>query len=103
MLEDSERKFEDISRKMGTLEGELDRNNERAETVEDKIISLEEELKVVGQNLQSLEVSSILCRCCSHIPKKHFLTEHFTIVWPQDPSIGSATRELWSGYCHYKI
>ena len=57
MLEDSERKYEDISRKMGTLEGELDRTNERAETVEDKIINLEEELKVVGQNLQSLEVS----------------------------------------------
>lgn len=57
MLEDSERKYEDISRKLGTLEAELERTNERGELVEDRIISLEEELKVVGQNLQSLEVS----------------------------------------------
>ncbi|XP_059095746.1 tropomyosin-2-like [Tigriopus californicus] len=57
MLEDSERKFEDISRKMGTLDTELERTNERAEMVENKIVNLEEELKVVGQNLQSLEVS----------------------------------------------
>ncbi len=57
MLEDSERKFEDISRKLGTLETELERTNERAEMVENKIVNLEEELKVVGQNLQSLEVS----------------------------------------------
>jgi len=32
------------------------RGNERAENAERKIIDLEEELKVVGQNLQSLEV-----------------------------------------------
>jgi len=57
MLEESERKFEDISRKLGTLETELERTNERCELVENKIIELEEELKVVGQNLQSLEVS----------------------------------------------
>ena len=57
MLEESERKFEDISRKLGTMEGELERSNERADMGESKIISLEEELKVVGQNLQSLEVS----------------------------------------------
>ncbi len=57
MLEDSERKYEDISRKLGTLETELERTNERCEMVENKIISLEEELQVVGQNLQSLEVS----------------------------------------------
>lgn len=57
MLEDSERKFEDISRKLGTLETELERTNERCEMVENKIVNLEEELKIVGQNLQSLEVS----------------------------------------------
>jgi tropomyosin-1 len=57
MLEDSEMKYEDIYRKLGTLETELERTNERAEAVENKIIQLEEELKVVGQNLQSLEVS----------------------------------------------
>lgn len=57
MLEESERKFEDISRKLGTLEGELERSTERADIGENKIINLEEELKVVGQNLQTLEVS----------------------------------------------
>merc|ERR1719507_2335229 len=57
MLEESERKFEDISRKLGTLEGELERSNERADMGENKITNLEEELKVVGQNLQTLEVS----------------------------------------------
>ncbi len=57
MLEDSERKYEDISRKLSTLETELERTNERCEMEENKIISLEEELQVVGQNLQSLEVS----------------------------------------------
>merc|ERR1712038_708696 len=57
MLEESERKYEDISRKLGTLEAELERSNERADIGESKIVNLEEELKVVGQNLQSLEVS----------------------------------------------
>ena len=57
MLEESERKYEDISRKLGTMEAELERSNERADVGENKITSLEEELKVVGQNLQSLEVS----------------------------------------------
>ena len=57
MLEESERKFEDISRKLGTLEGEQERSNERADMGENKIVNLEEELKVVGQNLQTLEVS----------------------------------------------
>jgi tropomyosin-1 len=57
MLEESERKFEDISRKLGTLEGEFERSNERADMGENKIVNLEDELKVVGQNLQTLEVS----------------------------------------------
>ena len=57
MLEDSEMKYEDIFRKLRTLETELNLANERAGAVENKIIQLEEELKVVGQNLQTLEVS----------------------------------------------
>ena len=39
------------------LELELARANERADTEEKKIKELEEELKVVGNNLQQLEVS----------------------------------------------
>merc|ERR1712205_48614 len=37
--------------------GDLDRAEERADTGETKIIELEEELRVVGNNLKSLEVS----------------------------------------------
>jgi len=54
--EESERKFEDISRKMATLDADAKRGNERADGAENKISDIEEELKVVGQNLQQLEV-----------------------------------------------
>ncbi len=57
MLAESERKYEDIARKLGRMESDLERSNERAEAGECKIIELEDELKVVGNNLQSLEVS----------------------------------------------
>ena len=57
MLPESERKYEDIARKLGRMESDLERSNERAEAGECKIIELEDELKVVGNNLQSLEVS----------------------------------------------
>ena len=53
---ESERKYEDIARKLGRMESDLDRSNERAEAGENKIVELEEELKVVGNNLQQLEV-----------------------------------------------
>merc|ERR1711994_295864 len=53
----SERKYEDIARKLATMEGELERSNDRCTTGEKKILDLEEELRVVGQNLQQLEVS----------------------------------------------
>ena len=55
-LSDSEHKYEDISRKLATLETDAIRGNERAELAERKIMDLDEELKVVGQNLQTLEV-----------------------------------------------
>jgi len=55
-LGDSESKFEDISRKLATLEADAARGNEFAEAAEKKISDIEEELKVVGQNLQILEV-----------------------------------------------
>ena len=53
---ETERKYEDISRKMATLEADARRGNERADGAEKKISFIEEELKVVGQNLQLLEV-----------------------------------------------
>merc|ERR1719495_2578184 len=55
-LGDSESKYEDIARKLATLEADATRGNERAEVAEKKIMDIEEELKVVGQNLQTLEV-----------------------------------------------
>jgi len=63
-LGDSESKFEDISRKLATLEADSVRGNEFAETSEKKIMAIEEELKVVGQNLQTLEVGEekTICR-----------------------------------------
>merc|ERR1711913_249866 len=56
-LSDSENKFDDISRKLATLEADAIRGNERAEGAEKKIADIEEELRVVGQNLQQLEVA----------------------------------------------
>merc|ERR1712106_243396 len=55
-LGDSESKYDDISRKLATLEADGVRGNERSECAEKGIVNLEEELKVVGQNLQTLEV-----------------------------------------------
>eukprot|EP00092_Neocalanus_flemingeri_P006710 GFUD01007248.1.p1 GENE.GFUD01007248.1~~GFUD01007248.1.p1 ORF type:complete len:287 (+),score=110.70 GFUD01007248.1:104-964(+) len=55
-LGESESKYEDIARKLSTLEADAVRGNERAEGAEHKIQDLEEELKVVGNNLQQLEV-----------------------------------------------
>merc|ERR1712002_530396 len=57
VLLESERKYEDIARKHTNLESEAQRSNERADLEEKKIQELEEELKVVGNNLQQLEVS----------------------------------------------
>ena len=52
----SESKFDDISRKLATLGADFSRGNESADAAEKKISDVEEELKVVGQNLQTLEV-----------------------------------------------
>merc|ERR1711981_1231869 len=56
-MAESERRFEDIARKLATMEGELERSLDRCTSGEKKISDLEEELRLVGQNLQQLEVS----------------------------------------------
>merc|ERR1719225_1064190 len=56
-LGDSESKYEDIARKLATLEADATRGNERAEVAEKKIMDIEEELKIVGANMQTLEMS----------------------------------------------
>ena len=55
-LADSESKFETISRKLATLEADAVRSNVLADGAEKRIYDIEEELKIVGQNLQTLEV-----------------------------------------------
>ena len=42
------------------VEADLERAEERAETGESKIVELEEELRVVGNNLKSLGISIFL-------------------------------------------
>merc|ERR1719443_2534441 len=49
-------KYDDISRKLSTMESDAARAAERADAAEKKIADIEEELRVVGQNLQTLEV-----------------------------------------------
>ena len=56
-LVDSENKFEDISRKLATLEADAIRGNTLAEGAEKKIYDIEEKLRIVGQSLQTLEVA----------------------------------------------
>ena len=51
------RYFVQVARKLAMVEADLERAEERAETGESKIVELEEELRVVGNNLKSLEVS----------------------------------------------
>merc|ERR1712109_166496 len=46
-----------VARKLAMVEGDLQRAEERAETGESKIVDLEEELKVIGENLKALEVA----------------------------------------------
>ena len=55
--EDADKKYDEVAKKLAQVETDLDRAEERAETGETKIMELEEELRVVGNNLKSLEVS----------------------------------------------
>ena len=57
LAEEADKKYDEIAKKLQSVEADLDRAEERAETGESKIIELEEELRVVGNNLKSLEVS----------------------------------------------
>merc|ERR1719367_632019 len=54
MAADNEQKLDELSRKLGVQEDEL----ERAELAENKLKSIEEELQMVGENMKSLETSA---------------------------------------------
>merc|ERR1712236_204638 len=55
--EEADRKYDEAQKAMGEEEAKLEIDGERADVSEYKIIELEEELKVVANNLKSLEVS----------------------------------------------
>merc|ERR1712112_430209 len=55
--EDADKKYDEAQKKMFEAEGKLEIDGVRADVSEYKIIELEEELKVVANNLKSLEVS----------------------------------------------
>merc|ERR1712029_545496 len=56
-VEESDIKYDEVARKLAMVEGDLDRADERADAGESKIVDLEEELKVIGENLKALEVA----------------------------------------------
>merc|ERR1719305_663143 len=49
--------YDEVARKLAMVEGDLERAEERAEGGESKIVDLEEELRVIGENLKALEVA----------------------------------------------
>ena len=46
-----------VARKLAMVEGDLQRAEERAESGENKIVDLEEELRMIGENMKALEVA----------------------------------------------
>lgn len=54
---DSEKKYDEILRRLGVMEEELKRSEERADNCQRKVASIDEELKVVGENMKQLEVA----------------------------------------------
>ncbi|MDK0604694.1 tropomyosin, partial [Clostridium perfringens] len=57
IAEDADRKYDEAARKLAITEVDLERAEARLEAAEAKIVELEEELKVVGNNMKSLEIS----------------------------------------------
>ena len=56
MAADAERKYEEVARKLNMMENDLDKALMKADSSENKIIDLEMELKVVGDNMKCMEV-----------------------------------------------
>ena len=57
MVEESDIKYDEVARKLAMVEGDLERAEERANAGENKIVDLEQELRVIGENLKALEVA----------------------------------------------
>ena len=57
ILADSLKKYEEMFRRLGVMEEELKRSEERANVGEKKLEDIDTELKVVGENMKQLEVA----------------------------------------------
>merc|ERR1711976_699285 len=57
LAEEADKKYDECAKKLATVESDLERAEERADTSEHKIVELDEELRVVADNLKSLEAS----------------------------------------------
>merc|ERR1711896_124192 len=49
--------YDEVAKKLATCESELEKAEERADVGETKVLELEEELRVIANNLKSLEVA----------------------------------------------
>ena len=85
-LSDSENKFDDISRKLATMESDASRGNTMAEGAEKKIKDIEEELRVVGANMQQLEIGEEKTMAREEASQVEDITK--TISCDQHPSDG---------------
>jgi len=56
LAEDSDRKYDEVARKLALAEASFERAEERARLAEKKKGELEEELKIIGNNLRTLEL-----------------------------------------------
>ena len=57
MVEESDIKYDEVARKLAMVEGDQKRAEDRAAAGETKIVDLEQELRVIGENLRALEVA----------------------------------------------
>ncbi|CAH8469548.1 unnamed protein product [Schistosoma turkestanicum] len=57
IAEDADRKYDEAARKLAIAEVDFERAEARLEAAESKIVELEEELRVVGNNMKALEIS----------------------------------------------
>merc|ERR1712189_79264 len=57
IAEDSDKKYDEVQRKLAMTESDLDRITNKAEDLDKTCKDLEEDLKIVGKNMRELEVS----------------------------------------------
>ena len=57
MMEDNQHKLEELTRRLGVFDDDFHRSTERADHCERKVKELEDELKMIGENMKALEVA----------------------------------------------